>query len=124
VTVRKSGQLILTEASVGLLGEGVEAVQIGFNAKTRAVGIRPAPEDGRGVLKLRVQPNGRSRLVDAERFFAHHALAVDKARGLAVEDFGGGVVGFRLPEEGASGDVAEAETPAKVAKIRRKAAAG
>jgi hypothetical protein len=123
VTVRKSGQLVLTEAAVALLGEEVGAVQIGFNAKTRAVGIRPAPEDGRGVLKLRVQPNGRSLLVDAKRFFAHHGLAVDKARGLAVEDFGGGVVGFRLPEEGAE---VEPEAPVKAAKGggRRKAAAG
>ncbi len=50
------------------------------------------------MLKLRAQPNGRSRLVDAKRFFAHRGLAIDKARGLEVEDFGGGVVGFRLPE--------------------------
>jgi hypothetical protein len=49
-------------------------------------------------------------------------LAVDKARGLEVEDFGGGVIGFRLPEEG----VGEAEAPAKSAKGsgRRKAADG
>ena len=75
------------------------------------------------MLKLRAQPNGRSRLVDAKRFFAHRGLAVDKARGLEVEDFGGGIVGFRLPEEGA----AEPEAPvAKVAKGggRRKATAG
>jgi hypothetical protein len=61
--------------------------------------------------------------VDAKRFFAHRGLAVNKARGLEVEDFGGGVVGFRLPEEG----VGEAEAPvAKMAKggVRRKAAAG
>ena len=82
-----------------MLGEGVEHVQIGYNAKSRVVGIRPAADGVRGVLKLRAQPNGRSRLVDAKRFFAHRGLAIDKARGLEVEDFGG-VVGFRLPEEG------------------------
>jgi len=124
VTARKAGQLVLTEAAVAMRGEGVEAVQIGFNAKSRVVGIRPAPEGGRGVLKLRAQPNGRSRLVDAKRFFAHRGLAVDKARGLEVEDFGGGIVGFRLLAEGAG----EAEAPAKAAKAsggaRRKAAAG
>jgi len=123
VTVRKAGQLVLTEAAVAMLGEGVEAVQIGYNPKGRVVGIRPAPEGGRGVLKLRAQPNGRSKLVDAKHFFAHRGLAVDKARGLEVEDFGGGIVGFRLPEEG----VAEPEAPvAKVAKGggRRKATAG
>lgn len=47
--------------------------------------------------------------------------ADDTARGLAVEDFGGGIVGFRLPQEGA----AEAEAPAKLkGGGRRKAAAG
>jgi hypothetical protein len=119
VTVRKAGQLVLTEAAVAMLGEGVEHVQIGYNAKSRVVGIRPAPDGGRGVLKLRAQPNGRSKLVDAKRFFSHWALAVDKARGLEVEDFGGGIVGFRLPEEGS-----EAEAPSKAAKGggRRKSA--
>jgi hypothetical protein len=86
------------------------------------VGIRSAAAEVRGALKLRAQPNGRSRLVDAKRFFAHRGLALDKARGLEVEDFGSGVVGFRLPEEGAD----EAEAPVKVAKAsggaRRKAA--
>lgn len=124
VTVRKSGQLVLTEAAVALLGEGVEQVQIGYNDKARAVGIRPATEGGRGVLKLRAQPNGRSRLIDAKRFFAHHSLTVEKARGIEVEEFGGGVVGFRLPEEVAGGEGVEAEAPAKAAKPRRKAAAG
>ena len=75
------------------------------------------------MLKLRAQPSGRSRLVEAKRFFAHRGLAVDKVRGLEVEDFGGGIVGFRLPEEGAG----EAP-PANVAKVsggaRRRAAAG
>jgi hypothetical protein len=107
-----------------MLGEGVEHVQIGFNAKSRVVGIRPAADGVRGALKLRAQPNGRSRLVDAKRFFSHRGLALDRARGLEVEDFGGGVVGFRLPEEGAGADAAETEAPAKSAKPRRKAAAG
>ena len=103
-----------------MLGEGVEAVQIGYNPKGRVVGLRPAPEGGRGVLKPRAQPNGRSRLVDGKRFFSHRGLAIDKARGLEVEEFGGGVVGFRLPEE-----EAEAEAPAKAkGGARRKAAAG
>jgi hypothetical protein len=120
VTVRKAGQLVLTEAAVAMLGEGVESVQIGFNAKSRVVGIRPAADGVRGALKLRAQPNGRSKLVDAKRFFAHRGLAVDKARGLEVEDFGGGIVGFRLPEEGTG------EAPARAAKGggRRKAAGG
>ncbi len=119
VTVRKTGQLVLTEAAVAMLGEDVEAVQIGFDPKARAVGIKPAAEGGRGVLKLRRQPNGRSRLIDAKRFFGHHGLTLDTARGLAVEEFGAGVVGFRLPEEGAG----EAEVPTQVTKGGRRKAA-
>jgi hypothetical protein len=65
------------------------------------------------VLKLRRQPNGRSRLVDCKRFLAHHGLTLLTARGLAVEEFGGGVVGFRLPEEEAA-----PEQPVKPAKGR------
>jgi hypothetical protein len=102
-----------------MLGQDVEAVQIGFDPKARAVGIKPAAEGGRGVLKLRRQPNGLSRLIDAKRFFSHHSLAVETARGLAVEEFGGGVVGFRLAEEGAG----EAEPQAQVTKGGRRKAA-
>jgi hypothetical protein len=51
-------------------------------------------------------------------------LAVDKARRLEVEAFGGGIIGFRLPEEAADGDAAETEGPAKAVKPRRKAATG
>jgi hypothetical protein len=120
VTVRKAGQLVLTEAAVAMLGEGVEAVQIGYNAKSRVVGIRPAADGVRGALKLRAQPNGRSRLVDAKRFIAHRGLAVDKARGLEVEEFGGGIVGFRLPE----GEVGEPESPKPVKATGRRKAAG
>ena len=126
VTVRKAGQLVLTEAAVAMLGEGVEAVQIGYNAKSRVVGIRPAADGVRGALKLRAQPNARSRLVDAKRFFAHRGLAIDKARGLEVEDFGGGIIGFRLPAEGA--EVEAKVAPARPTKApsggRRKVAAG
>jgi hypothetical protein len=34
------------------------------------------------------------------RVFVYRGLSIDKARGAEVEDFGGGIVGFRLPEEG------------------------
>ena len=75
-----------------MFGEGVEAVQIGYNAKSRAVGLRPAAERPRhaqatppaegpvaaGRCPARLRPpraGGRG------------------ARGLTVEEFGGGVVG-------------------------------
>ena len=105
VTVRKTGQLVLTEAAVAMLGEGVEAVQIGFDPKARAVGIRPAAEGGRGVLKLRRQPNGRSRLIDCKRFFAHHGLTVEKARGIEVETHGIRRDAVRLEEPAPAADL-------------------
>ena len=85
-----------------------------------SLSARRPPRKSRGAPKLRGAAEGRSRLVDAKRFFAHRGLAVDKARGLEVEDFGGGIVGFRLPEAGAG----EAEAPPKAAKAggRRKSA--
>jgi hypothetical protein len=50
--------------------------------------------------------------VDAKRFLGHHGLALDTARGLAAEELGGGIVGFRLPEEGAGEADALANAPA------------
>jgi hypothetical protein len=111
ITVRKSGQLVLTGAAVALLGEGVTHVQLGYDAKARAVGIRPAPEEGRGRYRLRVQKNGSS-LVDGRRFFAHHGLAPEKARTYEAESFGDGLVGFRFAEKAA-------ETPAAEPKATR-----
>ena len=57
ITVRRSGQVSLTGAAVALLGEGVTAVQLGYDTVTKAVGIRPAPEGSRGRYKLRQQAN-------------------------------------------------------------------
>ena len=56
-----AGQLVLTEAAVAMLGEGVEAVHIGYNAKSRVVGLRPAADGVRGALKLRAQPSAAGR---------------------------------------------------------------
>jgi hypothetical protein len=82
------------------------------------VGIRSVAEDAKGRYRLRSQPNGVSYLVDGKRFFAHHGLSLGKAQGFAVEDFGGGVVGFRF-EDGA----AQGEEPPAAEKVERKAPA-
>ena len=118
ITVRRTGQLVLTQAAVAMLGEGATHVQIGYNEKTKAVGIRSASDDAKGRYRLRSQTNGVSYLVDSKRFFAHHKLSVGKARGFAVEDFGSGVVEFRFEDGGAKGD----EMPA-AQKVERKAPA-
>ena len=118
ITVRRSGQVSLTGAAVALLGEGVTAVQLGYDTVTKAVGIRPAPEGTRGRYKLRQQAN-RSGLVDGRRFFAHYGLTLETARTFDAEAFGQGIVGFRFTEPGkAAQDAGEAEA------VERKPARG
>jgi len=96
IRLRRTGQMVFNRAALELLGEGVTHVQVGFNAASRAVGIRPAPEGARGRYRLRKQ--GRSgRLVDSRRFFAHLEVEIPKALSFAVESFGEGLVGFTLP---------------------------
>ena len=121
-TLRRSGQVILTAAAVELLGDGVTQVQVGYNAKTGAVGIRPAVEGGRGALRLRKQPNGRSRLIDAKRFFAHHGLAVGQLRRLPVDDFGSGIIGFQLDPKAAADSEGETTSKPTTGKGRKTAA--
>jgi hypothetical protein len=116
ITVRRTGQLVLTQAAVAMLDEGVTHVQIGYNDKTKAVGIRSVPEDAKGRYRLPTQPNGVSYLVDGKRFFAHHGVTLEKARGFAIEDFGGGVVGFQFEHTAAKGE----EEPA-AEKVERTA---
>ena len=127
ITVRKSGQMVLTGAAVALLGEGVSHVQVGFDPKARAVGIRPAPEDGRGRYRLRPQTNGSS-LVDGRRFFAHHGVTLEKAQTFDAETFGEGLVGLRFKEaeEGQEGEESENQaaepTPSRASKRKSRAA--
>ncbi len=99
ITVRRGGVLILTKAAVEMLGEDVTHVQIGYNEKTRAIGIRGATEDARGRYRLRNQRNSPSRLIDGKRLFTHHGLIAEKARAFKVEKFGDGIIGFTLTAE-------------------------
>ena len=92
VTVRRSGQMVLTAAAVAMLGEGVTHVQFGFDADNRAVALRPAPKGAKGRYRLRAQTNGSS-LVDSRRFLAHHGVEQTKAETFPAEEFGGGIVG-------------------------------
>ncbi len=116
ITVRRSGQVSLTGAAVALLGEGVTAVQLGYDTVTKTVGMRPAPEGSRGRYRLRQQAN-RSGLVDGRRFFAHYGLALAEARTFDAEAFGQGIVGFRFTEPGAA-------APAEVEPVERKPVRG
>ncbi len=105
ITVRRGGVLILTKAAVDMLGDDVTHVQIGYNEKTRAVGIRRATEDARGRYRLRDQRNSPSRLIDGKRLFTHHGLIAEKARAFKVEKFGDEIIGFILTDEAGAADV-------------------
>lgn len=122
ITLRRSGQLALTGAAVALLGEEVTHVQVGFDPTTKAVGIRPAAEGARGRYRLRRQAN-RSGLVDGRRFFAHHGLTVAEARTFEAQEFGQGIVGFRLTEPGAAAE-GEAQAAQPKASERKPARGG
>jgi hypothetical protein len=126
VTVRRSGQMVLTPPAVAMLGDDVTHVQLGYDSNTQAVALRGAPKGEKGRYRLRSQANGSS-LVDGRRFLAHHGVQVEKARSFPAETFGDGIVGFRF--DGAGSDArdaedkapAKAETPAAIRKPARTA---
>ncbi|MEM8995960.1 MAG: hypothetical protein AAGF23_14330 [Acidobacteriota bacterium] len=117
ITVRKGGILVLTKATVEMLGDDVEAVQVGYNPETRAIALRPASLDARGSYRLRGQRNSVSKLVDGKRVFKRHGLVAESSMKYDAESFGDGLVGFTLPEtalpetESAASD-SEASKPA------------
>jgi hypothetical protein len=122
VTVRRSGQMVLTAATVAMLGEGVSHVQFGWDADARAVALRPAPKGAKGRYRLRAQANGSS-LVDSRRFLAHHGVELEKAETFPAEEFGSGIIGFRFDEAetGTRGEAAakvEAETATPAAESK------
>jgi len=117
ITVRRGGILVLTQKAVEMLGEGVTHVQVGYDTKSRAIGLRGAEPGTRGCYRLRQQGKSVSRLVDGKRVFAHHALKAEKAQSFEAQEFGDGVVGFTFPESEAP---AEASTPTKAAKTAKK----
>ena len=129
VTVRRGGVLVLTQAAIDMLGDGVTHVQLGYNEKTKAVGIRSAAEDAKGRYLLRAQKNGSSRLIDGKRFFAHQGVALETAHRFNVEAFGEGIVGFHLteasePEVADAEEHEQAKAPAEGTKKSTKASGG
>jgi hypothetical protein len=131
VTVRRSGQMVLTPPAVAMLGDGATHVQFGYDPDTRTVALRSAPKGAKGRYRLREQANGAS-LVDGRRFMAHYDVKVDKAQRFPAEELAEGMVGFRLVDEVDAADAAtadadtEAPAPAKKSKptrsTKRKAA--
>jgi hypothetical protein len=124
VTVRRSGQMVLTPAAVAMLGDDATHVQFGYDPDTRTVALRSAPKSAKGRYRLREQANGSS-LVDGRRFMAHYELQVEKAQRFPAEELADGMVGFRLVDEVDEAETATAdddtETPAAPAKKSKPA---
>jgi hypothetical protein len=117
VTVRRSGQLVLTPPAVAMLGEDVSHVQVGYNTGSGIVGIRAAANGAKGRYRLRAQANGSS-LVDGRRFLGHHGLKLDKAQTFPAEAVGDGIVGFTIPKSGTAAAV-ESDAPVTEPKAAR-----
>jgi hypothetical protein len=111
ITVRKGGQLVLTRGAVDMLGEGVGHVQVGFNAKTKVVGIRAAGEDAKGRYRLRPQGSNGLHLVTGKRFFTHYGLDVSKARTFEAEKIEDGLIGFSLAGDGTEDNAEKSADP-------------
>ena len=125
VTVRRSGQLVLTPPAVAMLGEDVTHVQVGYNTGSGIVGIRAAANGAKGRYRLRAQSNGSS-LVDGRRFLGHHGLKLEKAQTFPAEAVGDGIVGFSIPKSGtaaAGGSDAPVTEPKAARTGKQKATA-
>jgi hypothetical protein len=124
VTVRRSGQMVLTPAAVAMLGDDATHVQFGYDPDTRTVALRSASNGAKGRYRLRAQANGSS-LVDGRRFMAHYELQVEKAQRFPAEELADGMVSFRLVDEvdTAAADTADdTEAPAPVPAKKQKPA--
>ena len=103
ITLRKGGLIVLSKATVDLLGEEVAHVQLAYDPKTGAVGVRACDAETAGRYTLRKQLKNPARLIGGKRFFKHYNLDITTAATYDAEDFGDGIVGFRLPVNGTEG---------------------
>ena len=95
ITVRRQGVLVLTEKAAKMLGENVEYVQIGYDAKSRSVGIRAADSNASGRYRMRDLKNA-TFLVNAKPMFKHYNVEIDRAQSYDVEVFDKGLIGVTL----------------------------
>ena len=115
ITIRRGGVLVITRAVGVMLGDKLSHVQLAYNPKTGAVGLRAAAPDAPGAYQLRPQSKGPGRMIGGKRFFKHHGLDADKAKTYEAKDFGNGIVGFHLELQPAAPAAAPAAVPALVA---------
>lgn len=130
ITIRKGGVIVISRAVAVMLGDKLSHVQLAYNPKTRAIGLRGTGADTPGAYQLRPQSKGPGRMIGGKRFFKHHGLDADQARTYEATDFGNGIVGFVLAPaaipEPAAAEVAPATAevapaPVKAEKPRKAA---
>jgi len=113
ITLRRGGVIVITRAVAVMLGDAFTHIQLAYNPKTRAIGLKAATASTPGAYLLRPQTKGPNRLIGGKRFFAHHGLEVDKASTHEATDFGNGIVGFILPGPAAPAAPAAANAAAE-----------
>ena len=102
ITIRRGGVIVITRAVAVMLGDKLSHVQLAYNPKTGAVGLRAAAPETPGAYQLRPQSKGPGRMIGGKRFFKHHGLDADKAKTYEATDFGNGIVGFFLEVKAAA----------------------
>ncbi len=124
ITIRKGGIIVISRAVAVMLGDKLTHVQLAYNPKTGAIGLRAAGADTPGAYQLRPQSKGPGRMIGGKRFFKHHGLDADQARTYEATDFGNGIVGFILAPAATAAAPAPAEAapaPVKADKPRKAA---
>ena len=123
ITIRKGGVIVISRAVAVMLGDKLSHVQLAYNPKTGAIGLRATGADTPGAYQLRPQSKGPGRMIGGKRFFKHHGLDADQARTYEATDFGNGIVGFVLAPAAAPAPASAEVAPAPVkADKPRKAA--
>ncbi len=121
ITLRRGGVIVITRAAAVMLGDAFTHVQLAYNPKSRAIGLKAATADTPGSYLLRPQTKGPNRLIGGKRFFNHHGLDITKASTHEATDFGNGIVGFILPAPAkpAAAPAAPAAVPAEPASTTK-----
>lgn len=96
ITIRRGGLMVLTQKAVEMMGDKVEYVLLAFDPANRVVGVQACEEGTPGCYLLRHQPKGTHRTIGGKRFFKHYGVPVDRAESFDAEEFGDGIIGFRL----------------------------
>jgi hypothetical protein len=124
ITIRKGGVIVISRAVAVMLGDKLSHVQLAYNPKTGAIGLRATGADTPGAYQLRPQSKGPGRMIGGKRFFKHQGLDADQARTYEATDFGNGIVGFVLApaaDPAPAPAAAPAPAPAEVAPAPVKA---